>query len=284
MTRLADIEAHIANMSDLLDTVGAMRSLAGMRMQEAQRALPGVRLYARSVAGGLADTLALMGEPEPSRGDGGDLALILCAAEHGFVGGFSERLVDAARVALGPGGLLFVLGSRGAELAVEQWRRPAWVHPMATRCAAAPEAVQNLTDELYRRIGRGEIARVEVMHARYFQDGPAVIERKALLPIDLVALGTVEPRMPPLHNLEPVMLHERLVGEYVFALLAAATIESIASENAARLAAMQAAHDNVSKGLERLRRDAGQARQAEITAELLELVTGSEAMAGSRHA
>jgi F-type H+-transporting ATPase subunit gamma len=284
MTRLADIEAHIATMGDLLDTIGAMRSLAGMRMQEAQRALPGVRLYAQSVAAGLADTLALLGEPEPLLGDGGHLALILCAAEHGFVGGFNERLVGAARAELGPGDLLFVVGSRGTALAIEQGREPVWTQPMATRCAAAPEAVQHVTDEIYRRISGGEIARVEVIHARYSHDGPPVIARRRLLPVDLAALAAVEPRMPPLHNLEPVVLHERLMGEFVFALLTEATVESIASENAARLAAMEAAHDNVSERLEQLRREARQARQSEITAELLELVTGSEALGATRHA
>jgi len=47
--RLAEIEAHIGNIAELLDIVGAMRSLAGMRLQEAQRALPGIRRYTVSI-------------------------------------------------------------------------------------------------------------------------------------------------------------------------------------------------------------------------------------------
>ena len=46
MTRLAELRGQIDSMDGLLDIVGAMRSLAGMRLQEAQRALPGVRRYA----------------------------------------------------------------------------------------------------------------------------------------------------------------------------------------------------------------------------------------------
>ena len=46
MTRLAELRGQIASMDELLDIVGAMRSLAGMRLQEAQRALPGIRRYA----------------------------------------------------------------------------------------------------------------------------------------------------------------------------------------------------------------------------------------------
>ncbi len=286
MTRLADIEAHIGGMGELLEIVGAMRSLAGMRLQEAQRTLPGIRLYSQSVAAGIADTLLLMQEPEAPRDAPGRAALILFTGEHGFVGGFNERLVEAAQSASlsqdGRERTLFVLGSRGAAVTYERGWPASWTHPMATRCAAAPEIVQRLSTELYRRIGGGEIARVEVMYASRRQGGQANIERRLLLPLDLAALRSKQPRQPPLHNLQPVALHERLMGEYVFALLTEAAVDSIAAENAARLAAMESAHENVSKKLDQLRQDARRARQADITSELLELVTGAQALAGER--
>ena len=65
----------------------------------------------------------------------------------------------------------------------------------------------------------------------------------------------------------------------MFALLTEAAVESISSENAARFAAMESAHDNVTKKLSQLRQFAQQARQTEITDELLDLVTGAEALA-----
>lgn len=279
MTRLAEIEAHIGSMGELLDIVGAMRSLAGMRMQEAQRTLPSIRRYAESVAAGIADTLLLIREPEPPpRGVRVGLALVLCTAEHGFVGGFNERLVEAAQAVLGSGDLLFILGTRGAALALERGRPADWTYAMATRCAAAPETIQRLSAVLYRGIARGEIGRVEVMCACYRQGGAASIERRLLLPLDLASLQAKQPRQPPLHNLDPVALHERLMAEYVFALLTEAAVESISSENAARLAAMGSAHDNVSKKLATLRQDARQARQSEITTELLELVSAAKAL------
>lgn len=276
--RLADIEAHIASMSELLDIVGAMRSLSGMRIQEAQRILPGIRRYSEAIADGIADTLLLMEDVEPPRTIHGQLALVVCTAEHGFVGAFNERLLEAAEPLLRPGDLLFILGTRGAALAAERGRPVAWMHPMATRSAAAPEAVQRLSVELYRRISIGEVARVEVIYARQRQHGAAGIERRLLLPLDLASLKAKRPGRAPLHNLDPVALHERLMAEYVFALLARAAVESIASENAMRLAVMQSAQDNVSKKLEQLQQAARQARQSEITTELLELVTGAQAL------
>ena len=63
--RLAEIQGHIASMGELLDIVGAMRSLASMRMQEAQRALPGIRRYADAMANAIGAALLLMPEARP---------------------------------------------------------------------------------------------------------------------------------------------------------------------------------------------------------------------------
>lgn len=63
MTRLSEIQIHIARMDELLDIVGAMRSLAGMRVQEAQHALPGIRSYAASMATGISSALLLCRNP-----------------------------------------------------------------------------------------------------------------------------------------------------------------------------------------------------------------------------
>lgn len=283
MTRLSEIQAHIGSLSELRNIVGAMHALAGMRVQEAQHALPGIRRYAETIAAAVADTLPLLAEPAaPPRRPRRRLALVLCAAEHGFVGGFNERLVAQATAELGPDDHLFVLGNRGAALALEHGRKARWSHPMATRCAAAPEAIQRLTRELYASIARDEVDAADVMFTRYRAGAAAAVERRTVLPLDLDALRARQSRLPPLHDLPPAALHERLVAEYVFALLMEATAESIASENAARFAAMTSAHDNVSKKLDDLRCYAQQARQAEVTNELLELATGAEALAGDR--
>lgn len=278
MTRLSEIQSHIASMDELLDIVGAMRSLAGMRVQEAQHALPGIRSYAESMAAGIGSALLLMPQPvTETHQEQRRRALIVCTAEHGFVGGFNERMLEAAEATLEPSDLLFVLGSRGAALAFERGRKLAWTRPMATRPAGAPDAVNPLTSEIYARIARSEIARVDVMFSRYAQGAASRIERRLLVPLDTAKLVANPARQVPLHNLPPRPLLEKLMAEYIFALLTEAAVESIASENAARFAAMASAHDSVSKKLAGLQGNARQARQTEITAELLDLMTGAEA-------
>jgi F-type H+-transporting ATPase subunit gamma len=101
MMRLADIHRHIVSMRELSDIVSAMRSLAGMRLQETQQALPGIRRYGESMAQATGAALLLMPALEAaSQTDRDSRAIILCAAEHGFVGGFNERLLESALAAL----------------------------------------------------------------------------------------------------------------------------------------------------------------------------------------
>ena len=278
MTRLLEIQSHIASMSELLDVVGAMRSLASMRVQEAQRALPGIRRYAGTVAAGLAAGLTLMpAEADPAKPQGGRQALVLFAGEHGFVGGFNERLLEAAQSGSRPDDTLFVLGSRGAALAAQHGLPAAWHGPMATRLPSVPETIRHLETQLYRGIVGGTLTRVEVLFARYRQGAPPEIRRETLLPLNLPPAGPVL-GAPPLHNLAPQVLLERLTAEYVFALLTEAAVELMASENAARFAAMEAARGNVETKLQRLRQESNQARQAEITEELLDLITGTRTL------
>ena len=278
MTQFAEIQNHIASMDGLLDIVGAMRSLAGMRVQEAHNALPGIRRYADSMAAAIGAALLLVPQPKPEAGTGRvRRALILCAAEHGFVGTFNDRLLEAAEAVLRPSDAFVVLGSRGAALAAERGRQVSWTRPMATRLAGIPDLVNSLAGELYGRVAQGEISHVEVMFGRYRRGAPSAIERRLVLPLDTAALAMAQPRQAPLHNLEPQPLFEELMPEYVFALLTEAAVESIASENAARFMAMESAHDNVTRKLSELRQNAHQARQDEITSELLDLIVGAEA-------
>ncbi len=152
---------------------------------------------------------------------------------------------------------------------------PAGALPDAGEAIVTPGTADRLAKELYARIAAGEAGRVEVMFSRYRQGARPAIERRQLLPLDTATFARGLAQQAPLHNIEPGALFEKLAAEYVFALLIEAAVESIASENAARFAAMQAAFDNVSKKLKQLQSQARQARQEGITTELIDLITGA---------
>ena len=73
-----------------------------------------------------------------------------------------------------------------------------------------------------------------------------------------------------------------LIREYLFISLFRACAESLASENASRLAAMERADKNINDLLEQLHRSFHQLRQSGIDEELFDVISGFEALVGSR--
>jgi F-type H+-transporting ATPase subunit gamma len=290
--RLAEIERHVASMEELQQIVGAMRAIASMRMQEAVRALSSVRDYGAALADALHDALAIA-EEETHLG-GGDMrrlvdgtgapgqwrarrAIVLFASEHGFVGGFNQRLIETVEADLTATDALMIVGSRGAAFAAERGHTAAWAHPLATGLTGIPETVRHLEEALLPRISRAAVLRAEVIFGRYGRSGQLDIERHRLFPLELGPARTGRRGLAPLHDLPLQELLEKLTAEYMLAQLTEAATEALTAENAARFAAMDSARANVGRKLETLRRDASRARQEEITTELLDLITGEQA-------
>jgi len=278
--RLAEIERHVSSIEELQRIVGAMRAIASMRVQEALRALASVREYGSALAVAVREALAIAADERIAPGESqrrGRRAIVVFTSEHGFVGGFNERLIEAVGVKPETGDTLLIVGSRGAALANDRGLAVASTHAMATRLASVPEVVQRIQEGLYPRIANAGIMRAEVVFGSHQRSGATAIERRQLFPLDLsVRRERSEP--VPLHDLPAAELLERLTAEYILSQLTEAATESLAAENAARFAAMEAAHDNVGKKLQALRLDASQARQEEVTTELLDLVIGQQAV------
>lgn len=291
--RLAEIERHVASMEELQRIVGAMRAIASMRMQEAVRALASVRAYGNTLAEAIHDALAIASEATHlARGDGNRhldatrgltgrtarRAMVLFASEHGFVGGFNQRLIDAIESDLAPTDALMIVGSRGAAFAAERGHSAAWAHPLATCLAGVPETVRLLEEELLPRITHDEIVRAEVIFSRHGGSGDLAIERRQLFPLNIAVARAKRGGLVPLFDLPVPQLLENLTAEYMVAELTEAATEALAAENAARFAAMESARENVGRKLETLRLDASRARQEEVTTELLDLITGEQAV------
>jgi F-type H+-transporting ATPase subunit gamma len=292
--RLAEIERRVASMQELQRIVGAMRAIASMRMQEAVRALASVREYGGALAEAIHDALAITaGQNLAESGSygsrnthsnrmpvrqAGKRAIVLFASEHGFVGGFNQRLIEVVESDLLATDALMIVGSRGAALAAEHGHCVAWEHPLATRLAGIADTVRLVEEALLSWIARGEIVRAEVVFSRDRRSGELVIERRRLLPIELTAARGPRRRLMPLHDLPAPQLLEGLTAEYMLAQLTEAATEALAAENAARFAAMESARDNVGRKLRTQRLDASRSRQEEVTNELLELVTGEQSL------
>lgn len=158
--------------------------------------------------------------------------------------------------------------------AIEQWRFPQQTDssPALDDSAAQPAPAMDQILLFYH----------QSLSATTFQ--PATLP---LLPLDPTWLQELDqrpwpsPALPLIGQPGPPLL-STLIRQYLFVSLYRATVESLASENSARLASMQAAEKNIEERLADLNADYRQQRQNAITGELLDIVAGFEALSHDR--
>jgi F-type H+-transporting ATPase subunit gamma len=280
MEDLARIEARLESLRELGDLVGALRSMAASRSQEAREASKGTKAY-RAIIEQAIREIAPLGRSDPWRhGDGrrenGDGRRILLAvtSENGFVGGFNTRLIDTVENVRDPDERLLVVGRRGQITGDERGIAPDAAFPMTSR----RDGVTPLAQRIARQLAEVEGARL--IYARSRGGAAYEVEVRRVLPLDLPVSGNApaSPLDAPLHHLAPDELLAGLAGEYLFAQIADALMESLAAENAARLATMDAASRNIDDRLDKLRREERTARQEQTTSDMLDVVTGAEAV------
>lgn len=277
--RLADVAAQIGNVRQLEQVVTAMRGIAASRAQQGRALLPGIAAYARVIADAISDALNLTRDDAPGRSRGGR-CLILFAAEQGFAGAFSERVLDAVADDTA-GAMVFVIGTRGLVTASERGIEAVFKAPMVTSAAAIPGLANRVADALYQHVADGGIARVEVVFSRLPPGSGVTIDRHSLLPLDVSRFPRRPRGHPPMTTLPPDVLLERLAAEYVYAQLCEAAMEAFAAENEARVTAMAAAKSHIAAKLAALSQRENQLRQEEITTEIIELAAGAEEIAKS---
>lgn len=274
MEQLPRLQARIANLAQLRDLIRALRALAASHVQEAQSALPGIRRYVEVVEDSIAEGVALLEEDDTSvlsESFAPTLLIVVCS-EHGFAGAYNEQLLARAAAERKPGQLLVIVGHRGAMLAAEKGLDVDHSFPMATHVGGVLGVTRRIAERLF------EVSMANMVFASYRRGGNFEVEARSILPLDPDLLVRSERRRPPLHHLAADALLRRLGNEYLFAEITRAVMESLASENGARLRVMEAADHNIGDQLEVLRRSENALRQEAITSELLDIVTGSEAI------
>ena len=146
--------------------------------------------------------------------------------------------------------------------------------------SAAEEVGRRLMDDFRNRA-------IDELHAVYTDFRSAFTFRattQRFLPIaqeEIVPQSLGRPHPEYIFEPSPAAILDELLPQYVITKVYFAMLESAASENAARQRAMAAATDNAEELMKVLTREANQARQAEITTEIMEIVGGAEALTAS---
>ncbi len=275
--RLADIGTRIESVEQLGSVVNAMRGIAAARAQQAHTQVEAVDSYTASIEAAIGRAVALM--PSAFRAPSiaqARPAVVVFGAEQGFAGAFSEHVFASLGDDLSEY-MLFLVGTRGATVLAERGIEPEWHSAMPSHSAGIPKLADHLSEALYLRIAKGEIVKLDVVFRQRGSGGAPENKRAVLLPLDLARFPKPKQTGSPLHNLAPAELLAGLAADYLHAQLCHAALHAFAAENEARMAAMAAAREQVTRQLADLRAKERMVRQEEITAEVIELAAGASA-------
>jgi F-type H+-transporting ATPase subunit gamma len=282
MPSLKDLRKRIGSVRSTQQITNAMKMIAAARLRRAQEAAEQARPYAAKLTEMFTAVVAGLSEeahPLLARREERRIDLVLLTSDRGLCGGFNANLLRQSGMFLREHQerdvQLVVVGRKG----LDYFRRRR-VTPLAERTGVvnAVEVARELADRVTARFAGDETDTVYLLYSRFqsaISQIPTVVR---LLPVETPPEDT----SPVEYIFEPPRpeLLARLLPRYVQTRLLQALLESNASELGARMTAMDNATRNASEMIDRLTLSMNRARQAAITTELMEIVSGAEALKG----
>jgi F-type H+-transporting ATPase subunit gamma len=284
MPALIDIRRRIRSVKSTQQITKAMKMVSAAKLRRAQEAMFAARPYARKMMEVL-NSLASRADPEAhpllqQRGHGRVL-LVVVTGDKGLCGAFNSNIIRAAMrfVADRPEGTaeLALVGRKGRDF----FRRRAFkirservgLFSGTLRYAAARE----IAGELMTAFTAGEVDQVFLVYNEF----KSVIQQRIvidrLLPIERHALHPQQPTLDHLYEPSPGAIFAQILPKHVEIQVWRALLESNAAELGARMTAMDAATNNASEMIDRLTLYMNKVRQAAITKEIIEVVSGAGA-------
>lgn len=285
----------LESLSDALETTGdiqsivrTMKALSSVSIRQYEHAEAAMSDYARTVELGLMALLRQrrqVGPPLPGADSGtGRVVLIVIGSDRGLCGGYNDKITRFAQSRMDSRPMVLgVIGARVAARLEADGRRADAVHTLPGSVEGLSRLVQALIVEIDRWTQVEGVGQVWLLHNRREGRITAKPQAHRLLPLPESYLRKLSEadwpgRSLPLFRMDPDRLMSWLVQQRLFVVIYRALAEALASEHASRLAAMQAAERNIEERRDDLRQLYRLRRQETITRELLDVVSGYEAV------
>lgn len=285
----------LESLSDALETTGdiqsivrTMKALSSVSIRQYERAEAAMADYARTVELGLIALLRQRRQaslPLPGTdSETGHEALIVIGSDRGLCGGYNDKITRFAWPRLDDRPMVLgVVGMRVAARLEANGRRADAVHPLPGSVEGLSRLVQTMIVEIDRWTRVEGVRQVWLVHNRRDGRNAAKPQAHRLLPLPENYLHKLSEadwpgRSLPLFRMDADRLMSWLVQQRLFVVIYRALAEAMASEHASRLAAMQAAERNIEERRDELRQLYRLRRQETITRELLDVVSGYEAV------
>ncbi len=284
MPALIDIRRRIRSVKNTQQITKAMKMVSAAKLRRSQEAMFAARPYARKMADVLGSLVARadpQAHPLLVERTGNRVLLVVVTADKGLAGGFNANIIRTAANFLkerdGQKQLsVDVVGRKARDFFKRRQYKVRSEHVGIFQALKFPTA-QALAQELIKIYVDDEVDEIHLL----FNEFKSVIQQRIvverLLPIPRREISAHEPTMDYLYEPGPEGIFASLLPKYVEIQVWQALLESQAAEHGARMAAMDAATKNAGEMISNLTLYMNKVRQAAITKEIIEVVSGASA-------
>jgi F-type H+-transporting ATPase subunit gamma len=286
MPSLIDLRRRIRSVKNTQQITKAMKVVSAAKLRRAQDRVIAARPYAQSIRRMLANVIQAVGEGQ--EGEGVEflakrpekrVQLLVITADRGLAGAFNSNVIRTAQK--------FIQDNSGAEVQLELIGRKgrdffrrrhsnitgdySTIFQKVVRFEDALEIGRKVTE----RFKKGEIDAVYMVLNNFKSMMASRLVVSRLLPLEP---PENQEQIDYIYEQPPAVLLERLLPRYIEAQIYRALLESAAAEHAARMTAMEAASSNAAEVIDSLTLNMNRVRQASITREIIEIVSGAAAL------
>jgi F-type H+-transporting ATPase subunit gamma len=287
----ASLRRRLDSAAELQSVVRTMKSLAASSIGQYTRSVLALAGYYRTVELGLGACLRAM-EPLASidaragRNSPGVTGAVVFGSDQGLVGQFNDLVAEQAAKTLDsmPGkARVWAVGRRVQARLIDAGLASPRIFDVPSSVEGITPLVAQILTEIEGREGGPPVTELHLFYNRSGEGAVVAPVSERLLPLD-DAWRRVRAALPWPRSALPEVIGggteplRALVRGYLFVSIFRASAESLASENASRLAAMERAEKNIDESLEALRVAFHRMRQGGIDEELFDVVSGFEAL------
>ena len=287
MPAIVDIRRRIKSVKNTQQITKAMKMVSAAKLRRAQEAMFAARPFARrmlEVLGSMAARAKPESHPLLAERKGNRILLVVVTADKGLAGGFNANLIRAGMQFLeqraGSDLSVDVVGRRGRDYFRRRDYKIRTEHVGIFQALRYPVA-QEIARDLMRIYTANEVDEIHLLYNEFKSVIQQKITVERLLPIPRPAKSESETEPAPafdyIYEPSPAEIYERILPRHVEVQVWRALLESQAAEHGARMAAMDSATRNAGEMISRLTLYMNKVRQAAITKEIIEVVSGASA-------
>ncbi|WP_316830817.1 ATP synthase F1 subunit gamma [Pedobacter aquatilis] len=294
MANLKEVRNRIASVQSTQQITKAMKMVSAAKLKRATNAIIALRPYAtklKEILENLSASLEGSSSPFIQEREPNKVLIVTVSSNRGLAGAFNMNVIKAANNLIAEkyseqlknGNVSIISIGKKTQDFYEKRKYNVIGNNNEVYSALTFENVTKITDAIMAGFVKGDFDKVEVVYNRFRNAAVQFITTEQLLPLPKAEAATTDAKATNVdYILEPSQeeIVEQLIPKSIKIQLYKAVLDSHASEHGARMTSMDKATENAGELLKALKLSYNQARQAAITTELTEIVSGAAALNG----